>query len=341
MSDPRFYDRKGAFALGDLARLVEADIGGADASLSIADIADLATAQSGEIGFFNNNRYKDALAETSASAVLVAADKAEAVPEGVVPVVAADPHAAMTRIAWEFYPDMPPMPGDLQDGHAVHPTAEIEEGVSIATGALIGPKAVIGRGTRIGAYALIGHGVSIGRDCIIGPGTAIGYAMLGDRVIIHPKVVIGGDGFGVVPGENMKVPHVGRVVIQSDVEIGVATLIDRGALGDTSVGAFTKIDNDVHVGHNVSIGHHCLIAGKTGLGGSSRIGNHVMLGARSGVAPHVSVGDGAQVGGMSGVLGAVAEGDIVMGHLARPMLQFLHEQAFVARLAKKEKDRRK
>ena len=157
---------------------------------------------------------------------------------------------------------------------AVHPTARLEEGVRIEPGAIVGREAQIGRGTTIAAGAVVGYRVTIGRGSYVGPGASVTHALVGDRVILHAGVRIGQDGFGFAmgPGGHLKVPQIGRVIIQDDVEIGANSCVDRGALKDTVIGEGTKIDNLVQIGHNVVIGRHCVIVGQVGISGSAELG---------------------------------------------------------------------
>ena len=163
---------------------------------------------------------------------------------------------------------------EIAPGAFVHPSARCEAGVTVDPGAVIGPDVEIGAGTIIGANAVIGPGVRIGRDCAIGAGASVIHAIVGDRVIIHPGCRIGQDGFGYLMGAggHQKVPQVGRVIIQDEVEIGAGTTIDRGAIRDTVIGEGTKIDNLVQIGHNVAIGRHCVIVAQSGISGSATIG---------------------------------------------------------------------
>ena len=190
-------------------------------------------------------------------------------------------------------------------GAIVHPAAEIEDGVTIDPGAVIGPRAAIGSGTVIGATAVIGPGVQIGRDCSVGPGASIMHALIGDNVILHAGCRIGQDGFRYHPSAkgHVKVPQLGRVIIQDNVEIGANTAIDRGGSGDTVIGEGTKIDNLVQIGHNCTIGRHCIIVAECGLSGSVVLGDYVMLGGQVGIADHITIGEGAIVAAKSGVIG--------------------------------------
>ena len=187
--------------------------------------------------------------------------------------------------------------------------------------AVIGPRAEIGAGTLIGAGAVIGPDVRIGRNCAIGAGATMLHALIGDRVIIHPGARIGQDGFGYLPQPARairKIPQTRRVIIQDDVEIGANTTIDRGATRDTVIGEGTKIDNLVQIGHNCSIGRHCLIVSQVGISGSATVGDFVMLGGQVGVADHITIGAGAMLGARAGVMSDVPAGARWGGFPAEP-----------------------
>jgi UDP-3-O-[3-hydroxymyristoyl] glucosamine N-acyltransferase len=218
----------------------------------------------------------------------------------------------------------------------VHVAARLEPGVTVDPGAVIGPGAEIGAGTLIGANAVIGPGARIGRDCAIGPGATISCALIGDRVIIHPGAHIGQDGFGFAlgAGGHLKVPQIGRVIIQNDVEIGAGTTIDRGANRDTVIGEGTKIDNLVQVGHNVVIGRHCVLVSQSGVSGSCVVEDYAALGGQAGLAGHLHVGVGAQIAAASGVMNDVPAGERWGGAPAMPLREFFREVAAVKKLAR-------
>ena len=200
--------------------------------------------------------------------------------------------------------------------------------------------AEIGRGTRVAAGAVIGYRCMVGRDCYIGPGASVTHALLGNRVVIHAGVRIGQDGFGFAMGAHghLKVPQIGRVIIQDDVEIGANTCVDRGALNDTVIGEGSKIDNLVQIGHNAVLGRHCVIVGQTGIAGSAVLEDFVVMGGQSGVVGHTRIGQGAQIAGGSHVKDDAKPGSRLIGTPARPIKDWLRENMVLQRLAAQAKD---
>jgi UDP-3-O-[3-hydroxymyristoyl] glucosamine N-acyltransferase len=228
-------------------------------------------------------------------------------------------------------------------GRAAHaqidPMARLEADVTVEPHAVIGPRAEIGAGTLIGPGAVIGPGVRIGRHCAIGAHASIVHALIGDRVIIHPGVRIGQDGFGFLPSRHghQKIPQTRRVIIQDDVEIGANTTIDRGATRDTVIGEGTKIDNLVQIGHNVSIGRHCLIVSQVGISGSVSIGDFAVLAGQVGIADHATIGEGAVLGAKAGVSGNVPAGERWAGYPAVPAIDWKRGHAIIRRLVRRGK----
>ena len=240
-----------------------------------------------------------------------------------------------------FYPEaMHSKSAVVTSDERISSSAQIEDGAVIEPGAIIGPEARIGRGSRIAAGAVIGYRVTIGRDCYVGPQASIMHTLVGNRVILHAGVRIGQDGFGFAMGRegHLKVPQVGRVIIQDDVEIGANSAVDRGALKDTIIGEGTKIDNLVQIGHNVVIGRHCVIVGQVGISGSTELGDFVVMGGQSGAIGHIKIGSGAQIAGGSHPKGDVPPGAVLAGTPARPFRQWAREVAAVQRLARRGGD---
>jgi UDP-3-O-[3-hydroxymyristoyl] glucosamine N-acyltransferase len=229
--------------------------------------------------------------------------------------------------------------GGVSPAAHVHPTARLEAHVTVDPGAVIGPEAEIGAGTSVGANAVIGPQVRIGRNCAVGASATIACALIGDRVIVHSGAHIGQDGFGFAmsPRGHVKVPQIGRVVIQDDVEIGAGSTIDRGANRDTIIGEGTKIDNLVQIGHNVVIGRHCVIVAQVGISGSCVIEDFVALGGQVGLAGHLHIGAGAQVGAASGVMNDIPAGQRWFGVPAQPAREHFRDIANLRKLSRGDK----
>ncbi len=339
MDDVRFFDRAGPFALSEIAGWVGAEAVSGDADRLIEDVAALPLAGPTQISFFDNPKYAADLAATGAGACVVAARNADQVPGSAVPLVVGNASRAFNEIVRRFFPDAT-RPARVWDdapaGNGVHPTAVIEPGAVVEPGAIVGMGARIGRGTRILSGSVVGARVQIGRDGSIGPAASVLHALIGDRVIVHPGVRIGQDGFGYAMGAkgHAKIPQIGRVIIQDDVEIGANTTIDRGALRDTVIGEGTKIDNMVQIGHNVVVGRHCVIVAQVGIAGSASLGDFVAIGGQAGVMNHVTIGDGAQVATLSAVNEDLAPGGRYGGVPARPAREWLREVAALQKIAR-------
>jgi UDP-3-O-[3-hydroxymyristoyl] glucosamine N-acyltransferase len=312
---------------------------GAELGTLIHDVRPLQEAGAGELSFFDNRKYLPQLQATRASACLVAPVFADRVPKHTAVVLVDAPYRAFALALQHFYPDALQPKGALTpaDGPAVHPTARVEEDVRIEPGAVIGREAQVGRGTTVAAGAVIGFRVAVGRDCYIGPCASVTHALLGDRVILHAGVRIGQDGFGFAMGArgHIKVPQVGRVIIQNDVEIGANSCVDRGALKNTIIGEGTKIDNLVQIGHNVVIGRHCVIVGQTGISGSTELGDFVVMGGQSGAVGHIKIGSGAQIAGGSHPKNDVPAGARMGGTPAVSMLEYGRQVAAIKRLGRR------
>jgi UDP-3-O-[3-hydroxymyristoyl] glucosamine N-acyltransferase len=341
MSEPIFFRTHGPIALAAIAELTASELaqGSGEAVVTGAKPLDVAGPQ--DLTFCDSADYFDALAETDAAACFVAAKFADKVPAHVVRLVTPQPYGAFVKAARALYPDdLRPLSifgvRGIDPGASVHEDARLEDGVTVDPGAVVGPGAEIGAGSVVCANAVIGPEVRIGRDCSIGPGASISHALIGDRVILHAGVRVGQDGFGYIPGKShLKVPQLGRVIIQDDVEIGAGTTVDRGGGRDTTIGEGSKIDNLVQIAHNVSIGRKCIIAGHVGLSGSVTLGDAVMLGGKVGIADHRTIGDGAQLAALSGVMHDVPAGEKWCGAPAKPIREFFREQVALQRLAAK------
>jgi UDP-3-O-[3-hydroxymyristoyl] glucosamine N-acyltransferase len=311
-----------------------------DAGRMISDVAALEEAGPGDLTFLDNPKYLDAFKATRASAALVAPRHATAAPAGCAVLLAAQPYRAMAIVMAKLYPTAARPEAvfnetGISPAAFIHPSARLESGATVEPGAVIGRGAEIGAGTVVGPHAVIGPDVRIGRDGAIGPTTTIAAALIGDRVIIHPGAHIGQDGFGFAlgPRGHLKVPQVGRVIIQDDVEIGAGVTIDRGANRDTVIGEGAKIDNLVQIGHNVVIGRHAVLVSQSGVSGSSVLGDFAALGGQAGIAGHLRIGAGAQVAAAAGVMTDIPAGERWGGAPAKPIRDFFREVAAVTKLA--------
>jgi UDP-3-O-[3-hydroxymyristoyl] glucosamine N-acyltransferase len=343
MSEPLFLRRSRGLTLEEIAALTGATLASQPPhSRRITDIAPLDRAAPCDLTFLDSRKFCSSAVVTHAGACLTTAALAKELPARVAVLTVRDPYRAFVSAARALFPQaLRPSslsePGDFTNAH-VDKSARIEDGVNVEPGAVVGPHVEIGSGSTIGANAVIGAEVRIGRDCSIGANTTVTNSLIGDRVIVHPGCTIGQDGFGFVMGGSghVKIPQVGRVIIQDDVEVGAGTTIDRGAIRDTVIGEGTKIDNLVQVGHNVSIGRHCILVAQTGISGSSTLEDYVVLGARVGLNNNVTIGEGAQLAATSNVNGDVPPGARWGGTPAKPVKQWFREMTILARLARKE-----
>ena len=328
--------------LSEIVALSGATVSGEfDLSVLISNVATLDRAGSNELSFLDNSRYRGQLKQTRAAACFVSAADAADVPGGTVALVVPHSYASFAKITLALFPESAfPSPvfgrAGVFPGSTVHADARLEAGVSLDPGVVIGPGVEIGEGTTIAANTVIGPMVRIGRDCHIGSNVTIVHSLIGNDVIIHAGTCLGQDGFGFAIGRDghSKVPQIGRVIIQDRVELGANVTIDRGGIRDTIIGEGSKIDNLVHVGHNVVIGRHCLIAGQTGIAGSSEIGDFSILGGQVGINGHTKIGRGTQIAGGSSVISDLPPGSKVGGTPARPLKQWFREIAVMAKLAR-------
>ena len=328
------------WSLMELAGIAGARLAG-DGSTPISGVAALESASATDIVFVEHEtRLPQALA--SAAGAIIAGEFASAVTTAKPLLISPHPRLSFARVAATLYPGRREGAG-VHPSAVVHPSASIAPGASIQAYAVVGERATIGEGSEIGPGVIVGADVRIGRDCDI-KAHAVIYrgAVLGDRVIVHASAVLGSDGFGYVrddaTGAQVKFPQVGRLEIGDDVEIGAGTTIDRGALGATVIARGAKLDNLVHVAHNVHIGEDAVIAAQTGIAGSSVVESDVMIAGQVGIADHVRIGRGVIVGAQAGVpTGKVLRGPGVVfwGSPARPLREHLKQLAALARLTKR------
>ena len=339
---PDFVRPDREMTLGEIAALTRAKLRDGDpVERRIRNVAPLDTATASDISFLDNSKYLGDLSGTRAGACLVAPRFAASVPHSIAVLETPHPYPAFVAVTRTLFAGMlrPTSlygaTGRANSAH-VHHSARLEANVTVDPLAVVGPRAQIGSGTVIAAGAVIGPDVCIGRDCSIGAGSTIVHALIGDRVIVHPGVRLGQDGFGYLPSPrgHQKIPQTRRVIVQDDVEIGANTTIDRGATRDTIVGEGTKIDNLVQIGHNCSIGRHCLIVSQVGISGSVTIGDFAVLGGQVGVADHITIGAGAMLGARAGVMSNVPAGARWGGFPAEPGGDWKRGVATIRRLVR-------
>ena len=343
MGDARFFARSSPHGLAAIVAVAEGAVAeGAvaegqapESTRMFSGVAPLRAAGPNDVSFLDNRRYVAALDETAAGAVIVTEDLRDRVPAGAVAIVTATVSEAWVRVAELFHPRSPIRPGvhrtaTIEDGATVDPTAEIGAYTLIETGAEIGANC------RIGPHASIGSGVTIGRDARIGAHVTISHAHLGRRVTLFPGVRIGQEGFGFATTKTgfLTIPQLGRVIIGDDVEIGANSTIDRGSTGDTIVGAGTRLDNLVQIGHNVRLGRCCVIVAQAGIAGSTVVEDFVQIGGQAAIAGHLRIGAGSKIAGQSGVIGDVAPGAILMGTPAQPRKAFYRQLITLKRLTR-------
>lgn len=304
------------YKLCELADIVGGEVVG-DGDIEIHGVAGIREARPGEITFVANPKYADFLPATQASAVIGDHEL-----PGVKPLIRSEnPYFAYLQVLTLFAEDMA-----VQYPRGVHPLALVHPDAVIGADVSIGPFCQVSAGVRIGnattilSGSFIGDGVVVGAECLIYPNVTVREGTtVGNRVILQPGVVLGADGFGYAKNGGMhhKVPQVGRVVVEDDVEIGANSCVDRATTGETRIGRGTKIDNLVQIAHNVVIGEDCVIAAQAGISGSTELGNNVTLGGQAGLVGHIAVGDRAMVGAQSGVTKSVPPDTAVSGYPAR------------------------
>ena len=336
--DARFYARSGPFSVSQIAEAA----GGcsAEGQSMLAGVAPLHSAGPSDVSFLGDARYGPLLEHTHAGAVIVHRDMADRVPAGSTPIVARSVSEAWARVLRLVHPLPPVTPG-------LHPTAFVAAGATVDPSSEIGPCAYVGDGEeigarcRIGAHAVIETGVVIGDDCRIGAGAVVSHALIGAGSYLHPGVRVGQDGFGLTSTAEglLSIPQLGRVVIGDNVEVGANSTIDRGALGDTVIGSGCRLDNLVHIAHNVKLGRCCVIVAQVGIAGSTTLEDFVQVGGQAAIAGHLTIGAGAQVCGKAGVISDLEPKAVVFGIPAQPKTQFFRQLAWVRRMASAPRSR--
>jgi UDP-3-O-[3-hydroxymyristoyl] glucosamine N-acyltransferase len=337
MGDARFFARSTPHALAAIAATAR---GTAPAIQRIfCGVAPLQSAGPDHVSFLDNRRYAAALEHTLAGAVIVHPDMLGRVPPATIPITTTAAYEGWARVAALFHPVPPPCPG-------VHATAVLAEAACVDASAEIGPYAVIeagaeiGAGCRIGPFVSIGKGVTIGPDCRIGAHASLSHAILGTRVYIYPGARIGQEGFSFAPTEAgfLSIPQLGRVIVEDDVEVGANTTIDRGSTRDTIIGAGSRLDNLVQIGHNVQLGRCCVIVAQVGIAGSTILEDFVQVGGQAAMAGHLRIGKGAQIGAQAGVISDAPAGAVLLGSPAQARTEFFRQVAALRRMVRKPRE---
>lgn len=325
-----------AFTLADLLALDPSAQTVGERTAPLTGVASLETAGTGDLSFLHNPKYRHQLDTTTAGVVLVPRDTTHSPREGQVYVLTDKPSLLLTRLCDRIAASLWPKPEP-----GIHPSAVVSASAKVDPTAHIGPLCVIEAGATIGPGSVlagqvtVGRGAAIGADCWLQHQTVVAsYCVLGDRVRLQPGAIIGSDGFGyeTTQGQHLKIPQVGTVVLENDVEIGANSTVDRARFSETRIGEGTKVDNLVQIAHNVRIGRHCLLVAQVGIAGSTTLGNYVVLGGQAGVAGHLEIGDGVMAAAKTGMSKSVPKGQVVGGPHGRELSHELKVEVLRLRL---------
>ena len=322
MLNINFFKPQGPFNLEDLTENAFSNEG-----IKIFDIKTLENASNKDITFLNSPKYKNQAINTKAAVCVTKKNLENFLPKKCIKVFVKNVLFSTAKISLKFYPK-----ADLD-----YPDVSIVDSASISSkynsvtfgkNILIGKNVKIGSNTSIGNNTTIEQNVYVGKNCLIGSNITIKNSIIGDNVVVQDGCKIGVKGFGFVPlkDKNFRFPHIGRVLLNNNVELGANCTIDRGSIGDTVIGENTFLDNQVHMAHNVKIGKNCMIAGQVGFAGSTTIGNNVSIGGQAGISGHLNIGNNVRIGGGSGVVKDVPDNSIIMGYPAVPLKEFLKKE---------------
>ena len=318
--------------LGDISKRINGELIG-ETNTEISGAAKIDNSKSGDITFLANPKYKRFLTDTKASAIIVDENFKDKL--SIPHIKVANVYYSFLQVFLFFNPQKEQIDKGIHSTAIIHSSTKIEKSVSIGSNVSIGKNCVIKNGSKIFPNCVIMDGVKIGKNCLLYPLVSIREeSQIGNNVIIHNGAVIGSDGFGFAPHEGVyhKIPQIGRVVIEDNVEIGANCTIDRATLGDTIIRKGTKLDNLIQIAHNVEIGESTVIAAQAGISGSTKIGHHVMIGGQVGTVGHIEIGNYVQIGAQSGVPKSIPEKEIYFGYPARPIMRTKRIEAVVNQL---------
>ena len=315
MKLPFFFKKKKSISINKIFPEVKS-------SIKINNITTLDKSKKFDLSFFDSIKYKPSALKTKASFCITTEKLKDLLPRSTQKIIVKNVLFELAKALKKFYPSADIDYPDL----SLKPSSRIKlKSVKFGNNVLVGKNIKIGINTIIGANSIIEHDVIIGKNCIVGSNVILKHSIIGDNVVIQDGSKIGLKGFGFIPikDNNFKFPHIGRVIIEDNVEIASGCTIDRGSVDDTKIGKNTYLDNQVHVAHNVKIGSNCMIAGQVGFAGSSTIGNNVSIGGQAGISGHLTIGNNVKIGGGSGVVKDIEDNQIVMGYPAVPFKEFI------------------
>ncbi len=293
-----------------------------DKDFIIGDVKPLSLAKKSDLSFFDSIKYKDDAIKTKASACITTRKLSKYLPKNIYKIEVDNVLYELAIVLKKIYPSADI---DYPDSTLKKPSLKKYKSVKFGNNVLVGKNVKIGKNSSIGSNTIIEKNVVIGKNCVIGSTNIIKNSIIGENVVIQDGCKIGQKGFGFIPNKlkNLKFPHIGKVLVEDDVEIASGCTIDRGSVDDTSIGKNTYLDNQVHIAHNVKIGSNCMIAGQVGFAGSSKVGSNVSIGGQAGISGHLIIGNNVKIGGGSGVVKNIEDNQIVMGYPALPLKDFL------------------
>ena len=316
MSKNIFFESKGPFKLNILFP------SHSTSNIKVNDVKTLDEAGKLDLTFFDSLNYKNLAEKTNASSCITKESLKKYLPDSCEAICVKSVLFELAKVAAKFYPraDL-----DYLDNSLKKPNKTKFPGVKFGNNVLVGKDVKIGKSSVVGNNTIIEHNVLIGKNCTIGSQIMIKNTIIGNNVVIQDGAKIGLKGFGFIPlkEKNFRIPHIGKVILEDNVEIGSSCTIDRGSIDDTRIGKNTFLDNQVHMAHNVKVGENCMIAGQVGFAGSSTLGNNVSIGGQAGISGHLKIGNNVKIGGGSGVIKDIPDNTVVMGYPAVPLKEFL------------------